>query len=202
MMTKLKWITGLWLVSMLAGVAFLNSYSASPGERIDSNVFQWPKQSQIMRSSQNPNLVLFAHPHCPCSQASIAELERLMPYLIGKVDVNVVFVQPQGRDKNWVEGELWEKTKYIPGVSLSVDPDYREADLFQAKTSGQVFLFDRSGWAVFRGGITPARGHEGESRGKKFILSWINIQNSQRLIANVYGCALKQEGNFNVSSSY
>src|SRR5690349_19429168 len=37
----------------------------------------WPEASSIVRHAQRPTLLLFLHPHCACSRATVEELERL-----------------------------------------------------------------------------------------------------------------------------
>lgn len=137
-------------------------------------------------------LILFAHPYCPCSKASIAELERLMPRLKDKTDVQVVFVQPPGRSLEWVKNDLWEKAKSIYGVKVISDSGYRETDLFGANTSGQVFFFSKTGQKIYSGGLTPSRGHMGDSVGRDHILEWMDGKNVGRKISSVFGCSLRE----------
>ena len=37
---------------------------------------RWPEASALVRNADGPTLVLFAHPKCPCTDASLAELAR------------------------------------------------------------------------------------------------------------------------------
>ena len=78
----------------------------------------------------------------------------------------------------------------IPGVELRVDLGGKEATLFNAKTSGQVFLYDASGALRFDGGITPARGHEGDSDGKAAVLAVLAGGGPERTSTAVFGCEL------------
>lgn len=187
----LKCALVLWAAAVLGGTGWLLHYSNTAGETA-SHREGWPAASRIERGGERPSMLVFAHPHCPCSSASIGELERLMPSLRNRADVVVVFIQPRDRSPAWVESGLWERAKAIPGVKVLSDENASEADLFGAKTSGQTFLFDREGTLVFSGGLTPSRGHMGDSEGRRFILAWMNGDQSGTLVSRVFGCALKE----------
>ena len=68
----------VWLTAAGAGFAMLGRYVASPGPAIDASA-QWPADSAIHRAEGVPMLVMFAHPRCPCSRASISELTDRAP---------------------------------------------------------------------------------------------------------------------------
>lgn len=181
----------LWLSVVSLGTYALYSYAGRAGESADAPA-TWPQGSKLQTATGIPTLLLFAHPKCPCSTASVAQLELLLTKFKNKVNVSVIFIQPQGRTRKWVEDSLWKKVATIPSVNAVIDPNYLEADLFGAKTSGQVFFYDAEGTLVFSGGITPSRGHQGDSRGQEIITSWMNGTKSDRKIAKVFGCALKE----------
>jgi hypothetical protein len=64
-----------------------------------------------------------------------------------------------------------------------------ESARFGATTSGHAVLFDRAGRKLFDGGITPSRGHQGDSEGLRAIeLRLAGIHASAR--TDVYGCPL------------
>src|SRR5215472_13518160 len=82
-----------WLVVVSLGLMKLWAYSNRPGPSATGGV-TWPKQTSIPRDATRSTLVLFAHPQCPCSDASIEELGRLMAHVQGRVTVQVVFYRP------------------------------------------------------------------------------------------------------------
>lgn len=143
-----------------------------------------------VRDPGSPTLVIFAHPRCPCSAATIGELERLIPHIEGKVKTYVVFFKPKSQTNDWTQKTLWKKAQNIPGVQNILDEDGVEAARFGARTSGHAFLYDEKGSLVFQGGITPARGHMGDSVGRLAILAF--FKNESMSVANVpvFGCAL------------
>jgi hypothetical protein len=62
------------------------------------------------------------------------------------------------------------------------------------ETSGAVVLYDAAGKLAFRGGITAARGHEGDSFGRQRIMALLNGAHADRADAPIFGCALENEG--------
>ena len=179
----------IWMLLLGTGFFRLSTYSNTPGVQA-KNFPQWPFQSAIQRSQDIATLVIFVHPHCPCSEASIGELERLVPKIQGKVQSVVMFFKPKNKSDEWVKSRLWEKTKMIPGVQSFFDNEGVEAQRFGAKTSGQIFLFDEEANLIFSGGITPERGHMGDSIGRKAILSFVEIGKTEVTKTAVFGCSL------------
>ena len=150
----------------------------------------WPPQSRLARTAGDLTLVMVVHPHCPCSRASIAELEILMTHPPQRINADVVFLRPPGFDDSWTKTNLWRSATAIPGVSAVID-DGRETRLFGAATSGQTMVYGRDGNLLFSGGITAARGHFGDNAGAQVITALLN-QSTAKIARRtaVYGCAL------------
>lgn len=180
----------IWAVFLGFGFWKLFIYSNTPGE-LASALHNWPTATKISRDLDTNTLLVFVHPHCPCSDASVGELERLMPHISGKVKSVVVFFKPKNKSEEWVKGKLWQKTKAIPGVEALLDEEGVEALHFDAKTSGQTFLYDKSGQLIFRGGLTPERGHMGDSDGRRTILSFVATGDTQVSSTPVFGCSIR-----------
>ncbi len=179
----------LWGCGLIAGFWKLFLYSQTEGNPARPGV-SWPKLSKISHKSHMPTLLVFVHPRCPCSDATIAELDRLMPRLKGHVSVLAVFFKPDHWTIDDVQESLWTKTQSIPGVGLLIDERGGEASLFDARTSGQVMLYDSNDRLIFSGGITPSRGHQGPSAGQDAILNFLDGLPVVRSRAPVYGCSL------------
>ena len=80
----------------------------------------------------------------------------------------------------------------IPGVTIVRDDDGVEAARFHA-SSGATVLYDTQGRLLFSGGITSARGHEGDSAGLQRISSLLRTGKADRSDAPVYGCSMRHE---------
>lgn len=192
----------IWICCLVFGVFFLTKFAGTPGDDPVNVSKTWPTNSKILKNNERPTFVIFAHPRCSCSSATLGELERLMPFFKGQVDVQILFVQLEGRTPAWVQTSLWDKARSIPGVQVSVDVQAQEVDKFGARTSGQSFLYDKNGALIFSGGITAARGHMGDSKGRDFIISWLRGKESSSFSSHVFGCALKNsESNFDIDHS-
>ncbi len=89
------------------------------------------------------------------------------------VSARVLFAAPSGGGKDWTRADLWDQAAAIPGVQMLLDPDGLLAHRFGAATSGQVLLYSADGRLLFQGGITAARGHEGDNNGSVAILALI-----------------------------
>ena len=68
-----------------------------------------------------------------------------------------------------------------------------EAARFGAGTSGAVLLYSSDGTLLFAGGITPARGHQGDSFGRQRLLALLDGAAADRRDAPVFGCALQNQ---------
>lgn len=180
----------VWATLLAGGFWKLFTYANTPGASAQTNR-QWPAESFLARDLSTSTLVIFAHPRCPCSAATVGELERLLPHIQGKVKTFVVFVKPKSKSLEWARESLWNRVKAIPGIQTLLDENGIEAARFGARTSGQTLLYDLKGNLVFRGGITPERGHMGDSEGRNAILQFIETGVITQSTASVFGCSLR-----------
>ena len=179
----------LWLIAVGAGLWVLFHYETSPGEAARPPV-QWPAESEIPRAPGRATLVMVAHPHCPCTRASIGELALLMARLQGQVPAYVLFLKPTGVAEDWPKTDLWRSSAAIPGVTVMGDEGGVEAARFRATVSGQTFLYDVNGRLLFSGGITASRGHSGGNAGRSAIVHLVTKGVAERTQTSVFGCSL------------
>jgi hypothetical protein len=181
----------LWGAGLVAGFGAFLRYSATAGAPAHAPA-RWPETSHIALVTGRATLLMFVHPRCPCSRASVAELERLMARVGDRVTAHVLFMKPAGTGPDWqTSAPLWDRVRAIPGVDATWDDEGREAARFVAATSGQTVVYDEHGLLQFEGGITGSRGHEGDNLGRSRIVSLL----TSRGIADsrgtaVFGCAL------------
>jgi hypothetical protein len=133
---------------------------------------------------------MFAHPRCPCTHASIAELERLIARVPRLPDIRVILLKPEDQPEDWAKTDLWRKASSIPGVAVILDIDGIETRRFQAKTSGITLFYDAASRLQFEGGITAARGHEGDNSGRAALENLLQKGASATVNTPVFGCAL------------
>lgn len=116
-----------------------------------------------------------------------------MREISGRVDAYAVFVVPPGADGEWRNGDLWERANRIAGLTVVLD-EGEESERFGARTSGQVLLYEPTGRLLFAGGITPSRGHQGDSAGAASVRALLGRERAAAQ-TNVYGCALQEPEN-------
>jgi hypothetical protein len=158
----------IWLLAVGAGMCVLLDHATRPG-RAGTASRRWP--GAVDRVPGRAMLVMAVHPHCPCSRASIRELELIMCACQGRLDARLLFVAPAGLGADWMHTDLWDAARAIPGVEVMGDLGGGKARLFGVLTSGHVLLYGGSGALLFSGGITPARGHSGDNTGRDTIVS-------------------------------
>lgn len=182
-------LLAIWLILVVVGFGYLINYSATAGVG-DEGRSLWPGDTSIPRTSDRPTLLVFVHPECPCSHATIEELARLVARAPGAIAVTVLFTRPDGFPAGWEQTDLWHGASRIPGAAVETDAGGREARRFNAATSGYTLLYNEAGSLVFRGGITASRGHEGDNVGKSSILGWIRDCTIVTRETPVFGCRL------------
>jgi hypothetical protein len=180
----------LWLLVAGAGARSLLQYENTPGHS-GQTPLSWPSDSHIPIQPGHSTLVMFAHPHCPCSSASIGELNRLLTRCEGPADVHILFIRPQGVTDGWTETSLRKSAEAIPGATVQLDPLGEEARRFGAESSGYVVLYNSEGHLLFSGGITGARGHAGDNAGENLVIAGVNGQKFYLKHTPVFGCSLQ-----------
>lgn len=186
---RLALVVAVWALSVGSGMAALWGYASAPGLPAHPPA-TWPDESRMERQPGRATLLLFAHPHCPCTRATIGELARLMAPARERVAVHVLFTKPPGAGDGWERTDLWDGAAAIPGVTVVRDDGGIEARRFGVATSGQALLYEADGRLRFAGGITSARGHEGDSMGRSAILTLLVDGRAERAESPVFGCAL------------
>ena len=185
--TTLLGVTWMGALAFGARVLFQYETTAGPVGAVSSS---WPAASLVPRQTDKPTLVMLAHPHCPCTRASVGELAQLMAHATGKVNAYVLFVKPPGAGPDWDDTDLRRSAAAIPGVTVLTDENGAEAARFGAETSGHTLVFDRNGILVFSGGITASRGHAGENVGESAVLAALNQRPLPRNRTPIFGCSL------------
>jgi hypothetical protein len=179
----------IWLGAVAGGTIAMVRYSEAPGTAAPTPD-SWPASSTLLRDPHRPTLLMFLHPRCPCSRASVGELERLLASVDGKLDVCVAFIVPQQASREWEETDLIRRVNSIKGVREHMDEGGKEARIFGAETSGQTMLYDASGRLRFRGGITAGRGHAGDNPGRTELEQIMLHGRTNGDPTPVFGCAL------------
>jgi hypothetical protein len=181
----------LWMLAAGVGMAVFWNHESVP-IKADATPEYWPQNSQIDLDSKRATLVMFTHPKCHCTRASMAELNKLMSRFPGRVAAHVVSIQTREVSDSQTQVEKDTSMK-SPDMSLYNDTEDGEAHLFGAKNSGFVAFYGPDGRLLFKGGITSARGNKGDNPGASAIVALLNGRNPPSTQAPVYGCSLGKQ---------
>lgn len=179
----------LWVMLVGVGMALMFGYANNPGGE-GQPPDHWPAATQISRNSGQPTLLMFAHPKCPCTRASLEELGQVLNVFGSSIRGQVWFIKPDGASGDWTNTSLYRQALSIPGVSVHCDEGGVEAARFHAETSGQTVLYDGSGKLLFHGGITLSRGHAGDNPAREELVRLLAEGSVSPLRTRVYGCPL------------
>jgi hypothetical protein len=179
----------LWGPAVAYGIRTLLVYSYTPG-RAATPVKNFPRGTALKLSPGRASLLLFLHPQCPCSRATLGELERIISRGGQNLDVTAVFHLPAGQPESWAKTSLWDRAASIPHLRTIVDRGAQLSRIFGAYTSGQALLYSPHGNLVFSGGITAARGHSGDNAGRDAIVAFLEHNTLPPRPTPVFGCSL------------
>jgi hypothetical protein len=184
--------SALWLLLIGLGFVVLLSYQTTAGDSL-SSPSSWPANTALQRSETGNTVLLFLHPKCPCSRASLHKFEQLLSHHT-KVRAYAIFIKPLGADASWNKTELTEQANAIANLVTIEDNNQAEMLVFKAATSGLVLNYDQRGDLNFVGGITPGRGHEGDCQGSELLDKILAYETSPKPAltrSDVYGCPLE-----------
>jgi hypothetical protein len=189
-------VFGGWLILLSTGWWVMTAYSFKRDAlRAGGPIERWPDDSQLPRIEGRDTMLVFLHPKCPCSRATVAELQRLFASrgnYARPVSLCVVATIPASAQTSWAQTSLVERSLKLDHARLHVDRGGIEAVLFRAEVSGTVMLFDANGALRYAGGITASRGHEGDNAGRDALAG---ILAGERYAAHfpTFGCRLVLE---------
>jgi hypothetical protein len=183
-------LVAIWSVAAAIGMGLLATYANTAGKSSPAPATIGHK---LDATSTRNQLLMFLHPHCPCSVASVNELARIMSRCSDQLDATVYFVRPESQPADWERGKLWNSASAIPGAKVETDIGGKLAAQFHASTSGEVFIYDRQGNLRFQGGITAARGHAGDNLGESAVIDIAMGVNTNVECSPVFGCPFRAE---------
>ena len=176
-----------WVAAVFVGVAAMWAYEKQPGA--DGRAPRhWAGNPRIQFSPDRPNVVMYAHPKCPCTRAALSQLNSLCA-TAPESQVTIVFYVPDGADASWRSGKSIEIARSHPTASIVFDPGGETIPALGVTTSGHVVVYRPNGELAFSGGITVSRGHEGPNEGLLALQQAIEGMPGNATYP-VYGCTL------------
>lgn len=181
----------VWLTALGSGFHRLAAYSLQPGETPPpTSITDWPTGLVIERSPDRPIAIVTLHPECPCSKATLSELERIATRS-PSLRLYAVFEAYDSLPEEIRDSALWNQAVSIPGLTALTDSDGGIARMLGNKTSGEVRLFSPLGLLLFSGGITSSRGHAGENPASDAVIALAaGTSTTPQLHVPTFGCAL------------
>jgi hypothetical protein len=179
----------LWAASVMLGLLSLWHFAYTPGEPENKAPVELP--AELNRIDGKPMLLVFAHPQCSCSQATIGEIARIRAE-DRDLDIRVFFYTPAETPESWTDTDLWKEARRIPGIRVQADAGGQRALRFGASTSGQAFFYDAGAHLAFAGGITAFRGHFGDNDGHDSIAALLHGRKPLHATTPVFGCGLRR----------
>jgi hypothetical protein len=188
---RLLCVGTIWVGLIVYGSLRVMTHELTPARAAGSPSVSATSNSPVSESAATATLIMFVHPLCPCSQASVAELGRLLRSADGRLVAKIYFVVPDGLEIDPRESDLWKAAVTLPNTTLLIDRDGAAAK-FGAIASGQTFVFNADHTLRFTGGLTAARGKTGQTNGTRALLNLLEGGANQPLIESpVFGCSLQ-----------
>jgi hypothetical protein len=174
-----------WASLLAGGFTVLMRYesvAASP-PHVSSEI------NSLFRNAEQPTLVVGLHPHCPCSKATVAELNKILGHTPGKSRLVVYAFKPKAETVDWIASSTISTLNKL-GARIEIDEDGLMAKQLGLSASGQIQLFSAQGELIYNGGITAGRGHEGDNAGEQAVIDLLLKGGSDRKSAPVFGCPI------------
>ena len=183
----------VWIAGTAGGYAVMWKFQRTDGEDAVAPI-EWPAASPLPRATDAPTVVLFAHPRCPCTRASIAGLRELLGTgARNAIKTYVLVLRPKDFDEDWEKTDVWHNAASIPGVTVLSDVDGVEAARLGARTSGQLLIYNTRGQLVFSGGITALRGETGDNAGIRSVAAILDGKPPLANATRVFGCGIQDK---------
>jgi hypothetical protein len=193
-----NWLLSAVVMTVLGLVLIISLYKSfafefTPARR--SGVSEtWPQAADYQRGARG-TLVVFLHPQCPCSRATLSQLDRLR-LAASEHDVTFHAIFSGDPEMEQEPSSLVKSARGLTGVATHLDSQSASARSFGALTSGEAYLYDAAGNLVYHGGLTPSRGHEGSCPSLDFLNGWLRdkpTSTAPALSGPVFGCELETD---------
>src|SRR5580704_15651034 len=108
-----------WGAVVVSGILFLEADAARTGDG-GTPAGRWLAGSRIQLDDRRSTLLIFLHPHCPCSRASVGELAYIVDRCRDRVSVHAILLGTPFLHR-WGRSEI---ERDLAGLAdVHVDPD-------------------------------------------------------------------------------
>lgn len=183
---------------LIAAIGFINltDYSTRPGasgvapESLALADLQAVSWVPALADGDAPVLLFFYHPKCPCTAATVRVLERLLPRTNTAPEITAIAYCPEDESDEWIQSRTTQTLSDLENTRVVIDRGGVLSARFGAMVSGHILLYGSDNRLTFSGGITPYRGHEGDSPGSLDLLHRINSPHRDCKNWAVFGCSI------------
>lgn len=177
----------IWIVAIVAAYVVVARYEQTSGAIGSTRA--WPSGAALRPSATRLTLLVFIHPRCPCTRASLAELTNVLRDCGDRVQTCVIACDLARDDPDWRVGATLTAAGRLPSCTVAHDPTGTLARAFGAETSGLVALYAPNGSVLYWGGVTPSRGMIGVNPGARALRRAI-AGDTVAISMPVFGCPL------------
>lgn len=182
----------VWFAAVLVGWVVLSAHSLTPGAIVaPPSLSETNLPIPQTLDGDRYLLVMAIHPKCPCTHASANELARLMTRFYDRLGCVVLVYRPVEEKDEWTDTRLVRNLHTEPNTHLIIDADGKQADRLGMTTSGSVVLYMPDGEPCYWGGITAARGHEGDNLGSDAVAAILDGREPDTISQPVFGCRIQ-----------
>ncbi len=178
-----------WTTFLACAMISLVIYPSQPG-RAANAPWIFPETVTVFPRIPKPVLVVFLHPHCPCSGSTLEKIQSIMERSSSEIDCRVYVVIPPEAPEGWEDGHINNRLRDLKNATVEIDRNGSIASQFSASTSGQVLLYRDDGVLAFSGGITSNQSHAGRCLGLLALDERLQTKDLPFAQSPVFGCPL------------
>lgn len=179
-----------WLLVTVGAFVTLVDFGFRPGSAAAATK-RWPERAPVPRDLSRPTLVVFLHPACTHSQATLDQLVDLLRVTRGEVAVHLLFRLDPIHEPDPELTPLRQRALGLTGTAVGDDTAGQAARLFGATHSGQVLLYGVGGELLFSGGISAVADGNTPHPGRAALQALLTGNPTSENSALVHGCPLE-----------
>ena len=177
----------LWTAGLLVAVALFTMWAAREEQKAAAKSRNWPEGAPMTLDPARLTLLLFVHPQCRGTEATLQTLGHVMERCAGHANVTIMLYEDPALLAHWKGSPVKGEAESIPGATVRDDHLGETASFFDVTTSGSALLFAPDGTLLYRGGITPGLGQVGDGQ---VLETWL-LEGRGVSREPVFGCSLK-----------
>lgn len=185
----------LWLIGTGCGFVWLMDHDFEYGRPSTGKVIDWTALKEATSDpfcTDDTIMVMAIHPRCPCTRASLNELELQLTR--AQVPVRLYFLTYCDSSGEYKHTTITEKANTMPHSLLLSDPEGQMAKSFGLHQSGALLIGNSRGETQFVGGITTSRSCAGDNPGARAVHSILRGRAPESLRSPVFGCLIASKG--------